>query len=235
VLDRRSGRDAVFEQNRSHLLSCAWLAELPDASRDALARIARRRIHTDGEVLFRPGDPCDKVWLICSGKVQSISRGPEGREFVVHVAGAGETPGHFDLIDLEPRSAEARVIGEAEVLSLSASAVREALLAYPPALMQLTIDLVDINRKLGAIVADLALLDLQGRLAKLILGRRNGGAAEVDLGGSQAQLASQLGVARQSMNRALAEMQRRELIAVGRGGRTIEIRDESGLLALVAG
>jgi len=228
------GPDPIFEQNLRDLGLSPWLDALGEDSRDSLARIAARRIHPDGATLFRRGDPGDRVWLICSGSVQASRIGADGRELVVHVAGPGETPGQVDVLDDGARSLDAIVVGGAETISLPAQAVREELLCNPAALMRLAVDLVQIVRYLDSTISDQVLLDLDGRLAKLLLSRRLGDDS-VQLGLNQTMVANQLGVARQSMNRSLGVLARRGLIAVEAGGRKVRILDAEGLLTLAAG
>jgi CRP-like cAMP-binding protein len=234
VSGRPDGLARLHEQNLKLLRTCTWLADLPDDSRERLARAGVRRVHRDGTVLFRVGDRCESIWLICAGKVEAVARSLAGREFVVHVAGPGETPGHLDVIDLGVRTIDARVVGEAETLSMPAAAVRNELLGNPTALMRLTADLVAMNRTLAAAVTDQVLLGLDARIAKLLLSHRGVDGA-VDLSLSQSALAAQLGVARQSLNRALGAMARRGLIDVAAGGRRIRVLDERELTALALG
>jgi CRP/FNR family cyclic AMP-dependent transcriptional regulator len=223
-----------LEANRSDLTRIAWLADLPAASLDVLAQAAVRKHYRSGEALFEVGDESNRIWVICAGHVQASSRSRDGREFVAHVAGPGETPGHFDLIDLAPRSMDARALDDIETLVLPARTVRRELLRHPPALLQLTADLTAINRRLSAIVTDLVLLELPARLAKLLLASTEGG-TPVELVTSQSELAAQLGVARQSLNRALGELRRRGLVEVEGSGRRITVLDRVALTRVASG
>lgn len=230
----RLNQDRIHEQNLRLLLTSPWLAELDDPSRDRVARMATRRIHRDSAALFRQGDECERVWLICSGSVQAMKSGPGGRRLVIHVAGPGETPGHTDLVDGGRHSVDAIALGNAETLSLPAAAMRAELLRNPAALMRLAVDLVGIVRTLDAAVADQALLSLDERLAKFLLSRRTGDDL-VRLEADQATVASHLGVARQSLNRSLAALADQGLIAVEPGGREVRILDAEGLRSVTAG
>lgn len=70
-------------------------------------------------------------------------------------------------------------------------------------------------------------------MAKLLLTRSASG-ERVDLGVTQGELAEQLGVARQSLNRALGGLQRDGLIRV-RGGTQVELLDRMALRRLAVG
>lgn len=228
-----AGGDAAVDGVVAELAACALLRLLPTAALECLAAQAVRRRYARGQALFRVGDPSDRVWIICAGRVQA-SRSADGREFIAHVASAGEAPGHLDLMDLSPRSVDAYAVDAVEALVLPAVAVREALVAHPDALMALVVDLVHMVRVLSELAADTALLDLRCRIAKHLLAQPEAG-CRVAIGFPQAALAAHFGVARQSLNRALGDLQRRGLIRVIEGGRSIELLDEMTLRRLAAG
>lgn len=214
------------------LRSVSLFAALPAEPLRSLALAARRRRYAPKQVLFRIDDPSDSLWVICSGHVQARARAPDGREFTFHVAGPGEAPGQLDLIDQHPRSVDAVAVDEVETLVLPAPKVREVLLAHPDALMSFAADLAVIVRSLGETAADLVFFDLPSRVAKLLLARASGGpVAELDL--TQGELAAQLGVARQSLNRTLSAMQRNGLIRLA--GTNVELVDRTALGRLVSG
>lgn len=215
------------------LTACPLFAPLPHGALRSLGAASRRRRYEAGQALFRVGDVTESVFVICSGRVQAQVPSIDGREVVWHVAGPGEAPGYIDVTDLSPRSVDAVALTDAEVLVLSAALVREVLLAHPEALMQLAAGLAGIVRIMTDAAAGLVFLDLRARLAKLLLARSASG-DRVHLGVTQGALAAQLGVARQSLNRALGGLQRDGLIRV-RNGTTIELLDRMALRRLAVG
>ena len=216
------------------LAACPLFSALPqDVVRD-LAGVARRRRYEAGQALFRSGDPSDSAFVLCSGHVQARVSSSEGRELVLHVSVPGEAPGYLDLIDRAPRSVDAVAQDDVEVLALPAGAVRRALIEHPRALMELSTGLAGIIRELDGLTRDLVFLDLPGRLAKLLLARPGAG-PRVELGVTQAELAVQLGVARQSLNRALGQLQEQGLIRVENSGAAVELLDRMALRRLAVG
>lgn len=129
---------------------------------------------------------------------------------MLHVAAPGEAPGYLDLLDESPRSVDAVAQDDVEVL-VPARVVRRALVEHRRALMQLSAGLVGIIREHNELMRDLVFLDLPARLAKLLLARPASD-RRVEFGLTQGEPAAHLGVARQSLNRALGELQRRGLI-----------------------
>ena len=231
-----SRADPVFPEEPlvSLLRACPLFAPLPEHVLRDLAGLARRRRYEPEQALFRIGDRSDSAFVLCSGHVQARIRSSEGRELVLHVAPPGEAPGYLDLIDGAPRSADAVAQDDVEVLVLPAGAVRRALIEHPHALMELSTELAGIVRKLDELMRDLVFLDLPARLAKLLLARPAPG-GRVDLGVTQGELAVHLGVARQSLNRALGDLQRRGLIRVEDSGRSVELIDRVALRRMALG
>ena len=228
--------DPVFpdEPRLASLAACPLFSALPEPTLRELAALARRRTYRAEQVLFRHRDPSDSLFVICSGHVQARIRSSEGRELVLHVAVQGEAPGHIDLIDQAPRACDAVAQDDVEVLMLPAQAVRGALIKHPHALLELTKDFAGIIRELDDLVRDLVFLDLPARLAKLLLAHPASD-RRVELGLTQSELAVQLGVARQSLNRVLGELQRQGLIRVQHSGRSIELLDRMALRRLAVG
>jgi CRP/FNR family cyclic AMP-dependent transcriptional regulator len=218
----------------SFLTACPLFAPLPERVLSDLAGLARRRRYEPGQALFRLGDPSDSAFVLCSGHVQARIRSRDGRELVLHVSAPGEAPGYLDLLDEAPRSVDAVAQDDVEVLVLPARAVRRVLIEHPHALMELSTGLAEIIRKLDELMRDLVFLDLPARLAKLLLARPAPD-ARVELGLTQSELAAQLGVARQSLNRALGDLQRQGLIRIEDSGRSVEVLDRMGLRRLAVG
>ena len=222
------------ESPLSLLAACPLFAALPERVLGQLAGIARRQNYEAEQALFRVGDASDTAFVLCSGHVEARIRSNDGRELVMHVAVPPEAPGYLDLIDAAPRSADAVAQDDVEVLTLPARAVRRALSEHPSALMELSTGLAGIIRKLDELMRDQVFLDLPGRLAKLLLARSVPG-PRVELGITQGELAVHLGVARQSLNRALGDLQQRGLIRVEDSGATVCLLDRMALRRLAVG
>jgi len=213
------------------LRRCSLFASLPPEALEQLAARAVTRTYAPEEPLFRTGDRSELVHVICSGHVRACVRSGGGREVVLHVADPGEAPGYLDLVDGGPRSADAVADDEVTVLELPASVVRSTLVANPEALLDLATGLVGIIRILDRKVGEFVFLDLPARLARAILALPDSNGI-VRFGGTQSDVAAQLGVARQSLNRTLGRMQDQGLIDVSGDGSRIEILDREGLAEL---
>lgn len=82
-----------------------------------------------GEEIFCRGDVADRMYIVQSGRVV-IMLDADGKH-VASTLGQGEAFGEMALFDSQARSATARVIEDAELLSLNREKLHDLLLSYP--------------------------------------------------------------------------------------------------------
>jgi putative methionine-R-sulfoxide reductase with GAF domain len=76
------------------------------------------RLISNGEVIFREGDPGDCMYVILSGKVR-ISKGGSGGEVHITTLQEGEIFGEISFFDGLPRSATATSLGHSHILTVN--------------------------------------------------------------------------------------------------------------------
>ncbi len=213
------------------LASIDLFAAVDRDSLEDLGRSATVRRLAPGQILFVQGDPSEHLVVVRSGRLQVLVSSDRGDDLVLTVLGTADVLGELSMIDGLPRSATVSALDPSVVLMLPESAVRSVLLRSPEALLAVAHQLAEQVRRLTGSAADLVFLDLSRRLAKLILAHTEGpdGHRVADLGVNQTGLAAQLGTTRQSVNRALARLVRRQWIVLD-GGR-VAVRDEGALRA----
>ena len=194
-----------------------------DADPGRLAPLASRafvRRFSPGQVVFSEGEPSDHLYVIRSGRVRILVRSVHGVEMTLSLLGSGDTMGELSVIDGRPRSASAEALSQTELVTLPAVDVASALRTDPALLFTAAGELAGMVRRLTGGTADLIFLDLPRRLAKLLLTEathEGAGPPRLNPGMSQSGLAARLGVTRQSLNRALAGLVRREWIRLDGG------------------
>ncbi len=98
-----------------------------------IAAIASEESFRGGDVIFREGDPGDKLYLILEGRVR-ISREVSGMgEEALAILGPGDAFGEMSLIDDSPRSADARVHERCRLLVISKGAMEDLLFLHKEA------------------------------------------------------------------------------------------------------
>lgn len=93
-------------------------AGLSAPAREALAREVQREELPAGALVFRQGDPGDRFFSVVEGQVEIFVEEPSGLRRPVTVLQKGDCFGEMALIEQAPRSAGARTLGRAVVLSL---------------------------------------------------------------------------------------------------------------------
>jgi len=99
----------IFKQNSLFAnLSAEQLARLAGLAR--MHRYARER------AIFNEGDPGTALYMIAKGRVKISQSSPDGKERTLVLLGAGDVFGELALLDGDPRSADAVVVEDAELL-----------------------------------------------------------------------------------------------------------------------
>lgn len=208
-----------------------FLAPVSPAAMQRLIAASILRHVRRGDFLFHTGDEVTQIFVIATGRVAATLSSPGGTLLFFHVARAGETPGHNDLLLDSGYSASAQALSEVSVVAISRAVCVEVLESEPAALVEYARGLGRIISLLTASMADMVFLDLERRLARALdASAQTTGYA---LGLTQSEWAAQLGVARQSLNQALAKLMSRGLVENAPGG-GLRIRDHAALELFVA-
>jgi CRP/FNR family transcriptional regulator/CRP/FNR family cyclic AMP-dependent transcriptional regulator len=212
--------------------SLARVPLLKDVSLESLTgltRSLRRRGFHRGEVIFHQGDPGDTLHIIGNGRVKIVLPAETGDEVVLAVLGPGDCFGELALLDGGPRSASVVAMESVETWVLGRQDFLLFFRSNIEAAERLIINLSRTIRRTNEDVADLAFLDLPGRLAKKLLdlaesyGQQQEGSKviEITVPLTQEELASMIGATRPSVNKVLGLYE--DQGAIQRRGRRIAI------------
>jgi CRP/FNR family cyclic AMP-dependent transcriptional regulator len=94
------------------------------------------RYFAAGEVLFREGDPADRVFRLLSGDVD-ILRELDGDPILLGTVGAGQFIGEMGVVENRPRSATARAASEVEAEILTPTEFLDQIARSPRAAREL--------------------------------------------------------------------------------------------------
>jgi CRP-like cAMP-binding protein len=200
------------------------------AERTYVQRVGR------GQVLFIEGEPSDTFFFVRSGRLRVFRDSAQGDELTLTFVEPGSTIGELSVVDEQPRSASVDATEPSVLVAVPSGVVRAVLLSNPASAWHVAQQLAARVRHLTDTTADLVLLDLPRRLAKLILEQAvdgGGGRLTTTFVTSQSGVAAMLGVTRQSLNRALSALVRRRWVRQLDGGR-LEILDAGALRHFIA-
>lgn len=218
---------SVFEK-AAMLASLPLFAPLSDAQNAQLAEHCLWQHWPKNHSLFQAGEKAHGVHIVLQGLVKIFHTTPDGRERVLHLIKAPGTCGEAAVFQRGTYPAHASTLAPSTVLYVPAEALLDMLIRNPHLalnmLAALSLRLRMFTRKLEAH----STTDASARLAAYILHRaRLGNSSSLKLEVSREVLANMLGIARETLSRALSRLQQSGSIDVA--GRTIHIRDLQSL------
>ena len=148
--------------------SSAQLTAIQDAFVKKLASLGRLRTYPKNTVFITEGDQSDSVFVVISGKVKVFVADTEGHEMILDTHGPGEYVGEMAL-DGNPRSASCMTLEPTMFSVVARDPIREAIRANPDFALDMIAKVIDRARLATDNVKHLALLDVYGRVARLLL------------------------------------------------------------------
>ena len=201
---------------------------LPPADKEELARSMRLRLFDADEVIFHAGDPAGDASVVFTGLVKVMLEDTDGREALVALHGRGEFFGELGLFSDEPRDATAIAVMRTQVFQLSRASCTTVIERNAEARDWMFQHLARIIQQQSERYGDMVFLDVTGRVAKYLLELGHiGGQLPI----TQEDLASAVGSTRATVNKLLADFERRGMLRVDR--RRFEIVDKHALEAVV--
>ncbi len=223
---------------REFLAKHDLLGHLTPEELDRLLAPARVERLDEGRVLFRKGDPGDRLYVVLAGRIAIGTVSEEGKEVVFNVLGRGEVFGEIALLDGKARTADATAMAECHLLVLERKDFMPFLQGNPEVAARLIAVLCERVRSVSESYEDALFMDLPARLAKRLLRLAeshgepvDGAAIRIEFPLSQQELAKMAGVSRESVNKLLRAWQTQGLIAHDHSH--VTILDEARLKRLV--
>ncbi len=133
-----------------------------------LARGGQVRSMARNTIFIDEGDKGDSLFVILSGRVKVFVADADGREMVLDIHGPGDYVGELAL-DGRPRAASVMAMEPTVCSVLTRDALRTAIVANPDLAMNLIGTLIERLRIATEKVRNLALMDVYGRVARLLL------------------------------------------------------------------
>ena len=192
---------------------------LPDSELEKIAGVATSRSVTKGTTIVRAGDPTDALYILVSGSMKVYNCDNEGREVIIAILGPGEFFGEMGLIDGAPRSANVVAREHCELVVISKDAFRRCLQENFEVTWQMMKSLVRRLRDADKKIESLALLDVYGRVAKLLLehSESHNGRRVVVRKLPKQDIAKMVGASREMVSRVMKDLESRGYIEVDEG------------------
>jgi len=171
------------------------------------------------------GDPTDSLYIVLSGRLKVMMSDSEGKEVILAILGPGEFFGEMGLIDDEPRSATVISIEPCELLSIAKRDFKKYMAENFDMTMAVMRGLVKRLREADRKIGSLALLDVYGRVARLLLDMAENvdGEKVVTKRLPKQDIAKMIGASREMVSRVMKDLQTGGYIEMR--GSTIVLRD----------
>ncbi len=219
-----------LERITDFLATVPLFRELPRAAVRGFAELTREQKFAKGAVIVSEGDPGDALYVVRSGEVKVVLIGEDGREVLLNILGIGEHFGELSLIDGRPRSAHVVSTHASSLLILRRADFRRQEEQSPSVAWGLMIELTRRLRQADGTIGSLVLLDVPGRVAKVLLEHATPGEPATLIKQLTHQTIGQMiGASRETVSRAMAEFQEKGMISVTR--RLVTIVDRNALEA----
>jgi CRP-like cAMP-binding protein len=209
--------------HRQVLRRSPLFARLGDAETDAILARARLAKFSEGDQIVAKGDPGDSMMAVLSGRVSIIAPSQDGRQMVLTVLNEGDVFGEIALLDGKERTADVTALTDCDILVVPRRSLLSLLERRPDICIDLMLVLCERLRRTNEQVEDLAFLDLEARLAKVLLrlacesgpGRPRPKPPGIKI--SQRALGELAGGSRESVNKHLNEWKQVGIVSIEKG------------------
>lgn len=189
------------------------LAQLENLSSSLIEESFRR-----DSTIVRADSPGDSMYFIAQGQAKVVLTAGADREVILATLGAGDFFGEMSLLDGRPRSATVMAIEPCKTFKLTRQATLELIRAKPEIALALLAEMSTRLRRADDAIANLALVDVFGRVARYLVDEAQRSGKEV-MGGTvlrsrptQQHIASTIGTSRETVSRVLGEFKKRGLV-----------------------
>ena len=184
-----------------------------------------------GRMVFREGEPSPGLYWLQSGTLKAVKYSTTGREQILHLIKPGQTFNEVGALSTLPNPASVVALVPAQVWHIPGDTIKQ-LIRQDPDFVQSIIDVLSERlRDSAALIEDLSLRPVIGRLSRLILDEADGDTLLRPSWYTQNELAARLGTVTDVIQRSLRKLEGDNLIEVGREQILIMDRDELENLA----
>jgi CRP/FNR family cyclic AMP-dependent transcriptional regulator len=198
---------------------------LPEPQLAVLTSLVSRKTFSRGTTIIAAGDTTESLYVIISGRLKVMMSDDEGREVILAILGPNEFFGEMGLLDDHPRSASVVAIEACELLTLAKRDFKKCLADNFEMTMTVVRGLVKRLREADQKIGSLALMDVYGRVARLLLEMSEivDGQKVVTKKLAKQDIAKMIGASREMVSRVMKDLQAGGFIEVRPG--SIVLRD----------
>lgn len=178
---------------------------------DELARLSSKAVihsYPKNTIVINQSDISNSLHIVVSGNVRVFLSNEDGKEIILNTHGPGESFGEMALLDAGPRSASVITTEASKLAIISKADFEDFLQEHPQTMMKVLQQAFARLRALTETVSSLALLDVYGRVARLLLqsAEDENGVKVVKQTMTQQDIANHIGSSREMVSRILKDL-----------------------------
>jgi CRP-like cAMP-binding protein len=217
------------------LRACQLFAGLPPHDLEKIAAVSVSKSLAKGDYLFRERDRAHGFYAVQSGAVNVHRVNAAGKEQFIHIFRPGETFAEAALATEQGYPADACAVEPSQVLLIQKDGFLDLLRRQPELALRMLASMSSHLRVLVSQLEDLALKDVETRLANWLVKRcpnpKSLQPFTIELPTTKRVLAAELGTVSETLSRTLAKLREQKLLIVA--GKKVVILSPARLNALL--
>lgn len=209
------------------------LSSLSDTELESILNLSHTKKCLKETIILLEEEDGDTLFIILGGKVKVSNFSESGKEVIFSILGPGDFFGEMSLLDGKPRSATVTAIEDAELRLIRRSDFRKAMEKHPRIAFQLLEELTSRLRKADQRIESLAILDVTGRVAGILLqlgeerGVQSSSGLLIKARPTHQEMANMVGTTRETVTRVLKQLEQKNYLSMS--GKDIVIHDTDRL------
>jgi CRP/FNR family cyclic AMP-dependent transcriptional regulator len=200
---------AQFTLNPNILKNVPLFSSFSDQQLASLAPAVQHRRFGRGSYVIRAGEETDALYIILAGHAKVLIPDDDGNEVILSMVGPNDFFGEMGLLDDAPRSASVETIEPCEMLRISRQAFLSCLKDNFDAAMLIIRNLVKRLREADRKIESLALIDVYGRVARLLIEmakQQPDGQYVIERAPPKQEIARMIGASREMVSRVVKDL-----------------------------
>jgi len=195
-------------------------ASLKDEEIEAIYKLSVTKKCPKDAIILLEDEEGDTLFVILKGKVKVTTFSESGKEVIFSILNEGDFFGDMSLLDGKPRSATVISIEESELRLIRRSDFNKLIETHPGIALRVLEELTSRLRKADERIESLALLDVTGRVAGILLqladerGEKSERSILIKSRPTHQELANMVGTTRETVTRVLKQLENKKYISM---------------------
>ncbi len=195
-------------------------ASLKDEEIEAIYKLSVTKKCPKDAIILLEDEEGDTLFVILKGKVKVTTFSESGKEVIFSILNEGDFFGDMSLLDGKPRSATVISIEESVLRLIRRSDFNKLIETHPGIALRLLEELTSRLRKADERIESLALLDVTGRVAGILLqladerGEKSERSILIKSRPTHQELANMVGTTRETVTRVLKQLENKKYLSM---------------------